>query len=89
MFIALAAPLMTGTPAAAASFTSPGLPFEALAPLGIAVAVVAALALFRLAAAILPGLVRALLVIGTLILAVGVLSGVVALLQDLYLSRPR
>ncbi|HET9656228.1 MAG TPA: hypothetical protein VFP72_12805 [Kineosporiaceae bacterium] len=88
MFIPLAAPL-TGTPAVAASIASSGLPFEALAPLGIAVAVVAALALFRLAAAILPGLVRALVVIGTLILAAGVLSGVVALLRDLYQSRPR
>jgi hypothetical protein len=55
----------------------------------VIVTAVAVLLLIRLAAAILPGLVQALVVIGSLILVAGMLGGFIVLLQNLYQALPR
>jgi uncharacterized membrane protein len=94
MFVPLAGALIPSTPSASASVTSAatsaGFSFGGTVIFAAILAILFLLALVRVAAAVLPRLVQALLVLGSAILVAGVLGSVLLLLQNAYQAvRPR
>lgn len=88
MFVLLASSLAPSTPSPAASVTSTatstGFGLSTTVVVAGIIAILFLVGLVRLAAAVLPRLVQAFVILGSAILVVGVLGSVLLLLQNAY-----